>query len=194
MNRNDVLKTGVGNTPKVADEWRDIDGHPFCHTYFYPAEQYNKTLIEQLADHCRSGWGEIEIHLHHGVSAPDTPENTRRTLVEFRDALVRHGCLSRMDAQDLPRYAFVHGNWALGNSDCGRCCGVDGEMRILSKTGCFADLTLPSAPHPAQVAKINSLYECSAPLIAGLLIATAGIAPWPPAREFPANDPRSLGR
>ena len=150
--------------PRLADEWRDSDGHPFRHTYFYPAEQYNKTLIERLADHCRSGWGEIEIHLHHGVTAPDTPENTHRTLVEFRDILVRQGCLSRMDAHELPRYAFVHGNWALANSDHGRCCGVDEEMRILAETGCFADLTLPSAPHPAQVTKINSLYECSGPL------------------------------
>ncbi len=148
----------------MADGWRDGDGHPFRHTYFYPAECYNKTLIEQLADHCRSGWGEIEIHLHHGVTAPDTPENTRRTLVEFRDVLVRHGCLSRMEGHELPRYAFVHGNWALANSDRGRCCGVDEEMQILAETGCFADLTLPSAPHPPQVKKINSLYECSGPL------------------------------
>ena len=150
--------------PKMADVWRDSDKHPLRHTYFYPTGQYYKPLIERLADHCRCGWGEIEIHLHHGVTAPDTPENTRRTLVEFRYVLVRHGRLSRIESHELPRYAFVHGNWALANSDRGRCCGVDEEMQILAETGCFADLTLPSAPHPAQVKKINSLYECSGPL------------------------------
>jgi hypothetical protein len=150
--------------PKVAAEWRDRDGQPLRHTYFFPAEQYHPALIELLADHCRSGWGEIEIHLHHGVRAPDTAANTRQALEEFRDTLARHGCLSRLDHQARPQYAFVHGNWALANSDRGRCCGVDEEMQILAETGCYADLTLPSAPHPAQVAKVNSLYECSLPL------------------------------
>jgi len=150
--------------PKVAGPWRDADGQPFRHTVFYPAEQYDKGLIDRLAEHCQAGWGEIEIHLHHGVEAPDSAENTRRLLTEFRDALAGRGCLSRMDGLGPPRYAFVHGNWALANSAGGRCCGVDEEMQILAETGCYADLTLPSAPSSAQVAKINALYECALPL------------------------------
>jgi hypothetical protein len=149
--------------PLLVDPWRDSDGRPFCHTYFYPAEQYNKRLLDRLVDHCRSGWGEVEIHLHHGLHAPDTSVHTRRVLTEFRDALAKHGCLSRLDGVGPPRYAFVHGNFALANSGvC--CCGVDDEMQILSETGCFADFTLPSAPNPSQVGKINSLYECALPL------------------------------
>ncbi len=150
--------------PKAVGPWRDSDGRPFRHTYFYPAEQYDESLIVQLAEHCLAGWGEIEIQLHHGLRAADTAENTRRVLCEFRDALARHGCLSRWEGRGLPRYAFVHGNWALANSNRGRFCGVDEEMQILAETGCYADLTLPSAPNPAQVGKINSLYECTRPL------------------------------
>jgi hypothetical protein len=152
--------------PRLAGEWRDSDGRPFVHTYFYPAEQYDHHLIQRLAEYCRAGWGEIEIHLHHGIPAPDTAENTRRKLVQFRDALAsEHGCLSYLDGSEFPRYAFVHGNFALANSAAGRFCGVDDEMQVLGDTGCYADLTLPAAPfHPAQIAKINSLYECSLPL------------------------------
>jgi hypothetical protein len=150
--------------PASVMSYRDADGRPLRHTYFFPAEQYDKGIIQRLADHCRTGWGEIEIHLHHGIHEPDTPENTRGTLIEFRDALVRHGCLSTWDGQGPPRYAFVHGNWALANSFGGRYCGVDDEMQILAETGCYADFTLPSAPHPAQVRKINSVYECALPL------------------------------
>lgn len=152
--------------PRLAGAWRDSEGHPFVHTYFYPAEQYDHRLIQQLAEHCRAGCGEIEIHLHHGVFAPDTAQNTRRQLVEFRDALASdHGCLSYVDGVGGPRYAFVHGNFALANSAGGRFCGVDDEMQVLSDTGCYADLTLPTAPfHPAQIAKINSLYQCALPL------------------------------
>ena len=152
--------------PRMADAWRDSDGRPFVHTYFYPAEQYDRRLIQQLAEHTRAGWGEIEIHLHHGVVEPDTAENARRQLLEFRDALVsEHGCLSYFDGVGHPQYAFVHGNFASANSAGGRFCGVDEEMQILAETGCYADFTLPTATfHPAQIAKINSLYECALPL------------------------------
>jgi hypothetical protein len=152
--------------PKVVDGWRDHDGRPLVHTYFYPAEQYDEGLLEMLADHCHAGWGEVEVHLHHGTSRPDTAENTRRVLTEFRDRLVfRHRCLAVQEGSTNPGYAFVHGNFALANSAAGRFCGVDSEMQILAETGCYADLTMPSGFwHPAQIEKINSVYECALPL------------------------------
>jgi hypothetical protein len=150
--------------PHAMEQWRDADGFPLRHTYFYPAEQHDAGLIRRLAEHCHAGWGEIEIHLHHGVDAPDNPDNTEAVLTSFRDTLENEGCLSRWGGKGPARYAFVHGNWALANSAGGRYCGIDGEMEILARTGCYADLTLPSAPSPAQVAKINALYECALPL------------------------------
>jgi len=152
--------------PKAIDRLRDHDGRPLVHTYFYPAEQYDEELVEMLAEHCRSGWGETEIHLHHGMHEPDTPENTRRQLVEFRDQLAfRHRCLSVAEGSPQPRYSFVHGNFALANAAGGLFCGVDSEMQILAETGCYADFTMPTALwHPAQTAKVNSVYECELPL------------------------------
>jgi hypothetical protein len=150
--------------PKLVRAWPDSDGRPFRHTYFYPAEQYERGIVQRLVEHCRAGWGEIELHLHHGVEAPDTADNLRRVLVEFRNALAEHGCLSRLDGDSMPRYAFVHGNFALANSRGGRFCGVDNEMQVLAETGCYADFTLPSAPLESQVAKINAIYECTLPL------------------------------
>ena len=116
--------------------------------------------------HCHAGWGEVEVHLHHGIPHPDTAENTRQLLTEFRDRLAfRHRCLAVEEGSTLPRYAFVHGNFALANSAAGRLCGVDSEMQILAETGCYADMTLPTAYwHPAQTEKINSVYECALPL------------------------------
>jgi hypothetical protein len=153
------LKNWCREYPAAVGAWRDEEGQPFRHTYFYPAEEYNEALVDRLAEHCHAGWGEIEIHLHHGVAAPDTAAHTARTLIEFRDALAARGCLSREDGAGAPRYGFVHGNWALANSDHGRFCGVDEEMQILSDTGCYADFTLP-APSSAQIGKINAIYEC----------------------------------
>ena len=160
------LEWWVREYPKVVDGWRDHDGRPLVHTYFYPAEQYDEGLLDLLATHCHAGWGEVEIHLHHGIPHPDTAENTRQLLTEFRDHLaLRHRCLAVEEGSTVPRYAFVHGNFALANSAGGRDCGVDSEMQILAETGCYADLTLPTSYwHPAQTEKINSVYECGLPL------------------------------
>jgi hypothetical protein len=140
---------------------RDHDGTPFRHTNFYPAEQYERPLLELLAELQSEGLGEVEIHLHHGVDAPDTAANTKRALEEFRNCLAEeHRCLSRESKDSPVMYGFVHGNWALANSAGGRWCGVDSEMQILAETGCYADFTLPSVPHQSQVPQINAIYEC----------------------------------
>jgi len=164
--QNQRLEVWCREYPHNFDRLRDSDGRPFTHTYFYPAEQYDYGRVEKLAGLCRSGWGEIEIHLHHGVRTPATEEETRQQLVAFRDALAeQHGCLAHEDDDGPPKYIFVHGNFALANSTGGHACGVDHEMQILAETGCYADMTYPTSVfHPAQVAKINALYECGLPL------------------------------
>jgi hypothetical protein len=86
-------------------------------------------------------------------------------LLEFRDVLAEeHHCLCRENPTSEPRYAFVHGNWALANSAGGKFCGVDSEMQILAETGCYADFTLPSAPDRSQVPRLNAIYQCGHPL------------------------------
>ena len=143
---------------------RDHDGTPFRHTNFFPAEQYERPLLKMLADLQSDGYGEVEVHFHHGVDQPDTPENTRHMLTNFRDVLAQeHKCLSRETTDSSPMYGFVHGNWALANSAGGRFCGVDSEMQILADTGCYADFTLPSVPFQSQVPRINSIYQCGRP-------------------------------
>lgn len=143
----------------------DTDGTKFRHTNFYSAEQYDRRILEAMAAMQVEGLGEVEVHLHHGVEKPDTADNLRRTLTEFRDCLAEeHLLLSRFDGEAQPKYAFVHGNLALANSCGGRFCGVDEEMQILQETGCYVDMTLPSAPDESQVPVLNKIYECGLPL------------------------------
>ncbi|KXK04165.1 MAG: hypothetical protein UZ17_ACD001000860 [Acidobacteria bacterium OLB17] len=153
------LRAYVETARKTGDLVRDSDGTKFRHTNFYPAEQYDPVILDILAEMQADGLGEVEVHLHHGVETPDNSENLRKQLVDFRDVLAeRHKCLSRFEGDAMPRYAFVHGNLALANSANGKFCGVDDEMRILWETGCYADLTLPSAPDCSQVSVINRIY------------------------------------
>jgi len=150
---------------KIGDAVRDTDGAAFRHTLFYPGEEYHAPLLDRMAQLQREGFGDVEVHLHHGVERPDTAENLRRVLTEFRDLLAEeHKCLSRMNGVGPPVYAFVHGNLALANSAGGRYCGVDSEMQILLETGCYADFTLPSAPDESQVPRLNDIYQCGHPL------------------------------
>jgi len=145
----------------IGESVRDHDGTSFRHTNFYPIEQYDRRLLNELAEMQGAGLGEVEIHLHHGVKEPDTAENLREVLVRYRDIFAQeHKCLSVGPDDPTPRYAFIHGNLALANSAGGRFCGVDSEMQILADTGCYADLTMPSAPDRTQVSRINAMYTC----------------------------------
>jgi len=169
---------------KTGEAIKDADGTKFRHTNFFPAEQYDRRLLEQMAAMQAEGLGEVEIHLHHGVEKPDTAENLRKTLIEFRDCLAEeHKCLSRLDGRGAPMYAFVHGNLALANSCGGKYCGVDSEMQILQDTGCYADMTLPSVPGETQVPVFNQIYECALPLAekaphrAGVRVRVSGNQP-----------------
>jgi len=143
--------------PRLFGGLRDSDGRPPQHTFFYPLEVYEPEYIDSLAQLCRDGYGEVEVHLHHDN---DTAEALRRKLLDFKETLSeRHGLLSRHRDSGAVGYAFIHGNWALDNSrPDGRWCGVNSELDVLRQTGCYADMTLPSAPSPTQTRTVNSIY------------------------------------
>jgi hypothetical protein len=142
--------------PRLTAGFRDSDGQPPRHTFFYPIEQYDPDLLRELAALCAATGAETEIHLHHDR---DTADHLRRTLERGKELLAGHGLLARA-ADGSVRYGFIHGNWALDDSDpAGRNCGVRNELEVLAATGCYADFTMPSAPHPTQTRIINSLYR-----------------------------------
>jgi hypothetical protein len=146
----------VRRYPTLADQFRDADGRPPQHTFFFPAEVYRAEHLDALARLCNAGYGEVEVHLHHGH---DTSSRLRDTLEQFKETLAfRHGLLSE-DSHGRIRYAFIHGNWALDNGrGDDRYCGVNDELTVLRETGCYADLTMPAAPSPAQSRTVNSIY------------------------------------
>lgn len=143
--------------PKLFEQFRDSDGKPPRHSFFYPEEEYVPEYLDKLSQLCRAGFGEVEIHLHHDN---DTSDRLRRTLQQFKETLHgRHGLLSTHKTSDEVGYAFIHGNWTLDNSSPdGKWCGVNNELDVLRETGCFVDMTLPSAPSPTQTSTINSIY------------------------------------
>jgi hypothetical protein len=153
----DRVNRWVREYSQLFGEFRDSDGRPPRHTFFFPADQYESRHVEALAGLCRQGFGEVEVHLHHDG---DTADHLRRTLEQYKSLLAeRHGLLSRRRKSGDIVFGFIHGDWALDNSRAdGRHCGVNNELDVLRETGCYADFTLPSAPSSTQTKKINAIY------------------------------------
>jgi hypothetical protein len=147
----------VEDYPRLLGDFRDSDGRPPRHSFFFPLEEYEPEHLDALAGLCRAGYGEVEVHLHHDG---DTADNLRRQLLDFKDVLAdRHRLLARHRLSGEIAYGFIHGNWALDNSrPDGRWCGVTNELAVLRQTGCYADFTLPSAPDATQTRTINRIY------------------------------------
>lgn len=141
--------------PRVQSSGIDSNGNHPVHTFFYPIEQYNQEIISTLSRICSNGAGETEIHLHHN---DDCYQSMVDKLLQGKEDFQKHGLLSKDDTNQVV-YGFIHGNWAISNSHPeGKYCGVDNELSILKKTGCYADFTMPSVPDPCQSRIVNSIY------------------------------------
>ena len=142
--------------PKLARKHRDADGHHPKHSFFYPEEEYREEHLTKIQKICEEGFGEVEIHLHHH---DDTESNFRKNLQSFKKTLREQHHLLPVDPNGKTGFAFIHGNWALDNSDpSGNNCGLNNEISILKDEQCYVDMTMPSAPHPTQTAQVNSIY------------------------------------
>ncbi len=139
-------------------EFRDSEGRPPRHGWFFPGEEYRPHFLDRLAELARAGFGEVEFHLHHDG---DTRHTLAPRITEHLRTFAQHGHISRAgrDAGGGFRWAFIHGNWSLANGRPDRkWCGVDDELVVLHELGCYVDLTFPSAPDPCQPDKVNQIY------------------------------------
>jgi hypothetical protein len=146
----------VNGYPLLADAHADRSGRHPRRTWFFPPHYHRRGNLRELVSLCQRGYGEIELHLHHGKSVPDTPENLDRTIRLCLRDYRQFGIFGTEDGR--PRYGFIHGDYALNNPfPGGRFCGVNNELAILQETGCYADFTFPSCgrSNPSQ---INAIY------------------------------------
>jgi hypothetical protein len=142
--------------PALAAPFRDADGRPPRHSFFFPGEEYDPAYLDALASLTRQGLGEVELHLHHDG---DSADSLRRAIAGYLRLYAGHGHLARDPADGRARYGFIHGNWCLANARRdGRWCGVDDELPLLHDGGCYADFTFPAAPDESQPPIVNQIY------------------------------------
>jgi hypothetical protein len=150
----DRVKRWTSGWPAIAMRHADSTGRPPCYTFFYPEEQYNAAVIDELS-RLGAPLADVEVHLHHdGDSEQQFVDRLTRFIQKLHD---RHGLLRTEQARIV--FGFIHGNWALDNSLAdGRYCGLNNEITLLQHLGCYADFTLPAAPSPAQTRIVNTIY------------------------------------
>lgn len=151
----DRVRRWVERWPVIAQRHADAAGRLPCYTFFYPLDQYHPAALSQLSTLCRAGLADVEVHLHHeGESEQRFLDLVGAHIECLHD---RHGLLRRQG--DRIPFGFIHGNWALDNSlPGGSHCGINNEITLLRRLGCYADFTLPSAPSSAQTRIVNTIY------------------------------------
>ncbi len=141
--------------PNIADKHKDFYGNIPGRTWFFPPHYHRNYNLKKLVSLCERGYGEIELHLHHGKTQPDTANNLKQTILQIIEEYSKFGIFGTLNEQK--KYAFIHGDWALDNSRNGKFCGVNNEIQILDSTGCYADFTFPSLCESNPL-RINSIY------------------------------------
>lgn len=150
------VKTWVKNYPIMAKKFQDSEGYNPQHTWFYPPH-HDLIFLKDLVNLSIQGFGEIELHLHHNrlTPFPDTSDTLRKKILNCLETYAKYGIFCQPDGSR--RFAFIHGDWSLDNSRGAKICGVNDELNILIKCGCYADFTFP-APCSSQPAIVNSIY------------------------------------
>lgn len=151
-----LVERWLSEYPRLAGRHRDSAGRPLQHTWFYPAEQPIDRNLAALQKLVAAGYGETELHLHHGN---DTQESARRRFEQSIAYLQKFGFLKTVDG--ATHFAFIHGNWGLDNSLGKQFCGANRELAMLRDLGCFADYTFPSSWWESQPPFVNNIYEAT---------------------------------
>jgi hypothetical protein len=139
----------------LAHTFSGCDGVPPRHTFFYASDQYDDAVVDRLQSLCAQRLAEVEVLVSHGRT---TAEQTRPALAAFRDRLRNdHGLLGTQ--ADAPAYAAAHRHGAICSSGrWRRGCGVDHELTVLRETGCYVDMSMPTAVRRSQARTVNAIY------------------------------------
>ena len=137
----------------MASRHQDRAGRRPQHTFFYPGEQPSDPIMRLLESTVAAGLGEVELHFHHQY---DTEATLRAQLEAAIARFQRYGFLQTVRGDT--RFAFLHGNSGLDNSNGDENCGVNTEIGMLRRLGAFADYTFPSLFEDSQPRFVNSIY------------------------------------
>ena len=153
--KSDRLDAWMTRYPDLAQKYRDSDGVAPQHSWFYALDLLHEHEIEAIGQLVDDGLGEIELHWHHDN---DDDQSFTTKLRDGMKVFHRYGHMLPYRADQHACFAFIHGNWSLDNSCGAEFCGVDNEIEILIREGCYADFTYPALFNSGQPAVSNQIY------------------------------------
>jgi hypothetical protein len=147
--------------PEVVCHFGDCEGNHPRHTWFYLGEEPEHLRL--LSELCFQGFGEVELHLHHGVRDRIPNHWKQQDLLGLagyiktqKNWFADYGALITGEREPQKVFGFIHGMFALDDS-LPEYCGVPGELQLLKSLGCYGDFSFP-APGKSQPPLINKLY------------------------------------
>jgi hypothetical protein len=141
---------------RLAGDFRDCDGRPPQHTWFYRFDYPNEGCLRALSECAFRGFGEVEFHLHH---SHDSHASFARTLAERLEWAQGFGAMLGCSEHPQTRFGYVAGNSALDNgAGDDALSGCDTELAALREAGCYADFTFPNLGSRAQPRLTNTIY------------------------------------
>src|SRR3989338_9370749 len=103
--------------PELAKRHSDADGKMPQHSFFWFFSHSDtpekKRFLKRLAQLVYEGYGEIELHMHHGN------DNEETFLKQMNEAVMLSkevGAMVSQETQPRQIFAFIHGMWGLDNS------------------------------------------------------------------------------
>ena len=146
------------NYPKMAQKHIDADGKHPQNSWFWHFSQSDDEekagFLRQLSQLAYQRYGEIELHLHHYNDDETSFLEKIRHMITLSQQV---GAMITAEVHPRTAFGFIHGNWSLDNSRGPGMCGVNNELILLRKVGCYADFTHASWG-PMQPRTVNRLY------------------------------------
>jgi hypothetical protein len=141
----ETMNRWMKSYPATAEKHRDADGrHPQHTNFWYNGNLKDKdiaVILRQLSELSYRGFGETELHLHHW---DDTEATLTKKMFHAIELSQQSGAMITAEAKPRTAFGFVHGRWSLDNSRGKGDCGVNNEITVLRKLGCYGDFTHPS--------------------------------------------------
>ena len=150
----ETMNAWMKGYPEMASKHADSDGKHPQHSWFWFFSESDinekKSFLAQLSKLVYEGYGEIELHMHHGN---DNEESFLKQMNEAVSLSKEAGAMVTQEAQPRQVFGFIHGMWSLDNSRGLGLCGINNELILLQRLGCYADFTNPSwgPMHPKMV-------------------------------------------
>jgi len=152
--KSDRLSAWLNDYPTMVSKYRDFDGVKPQHTWFYALDLTNEEELKAIKPLVDEGFGEVELHWHHSHKSSQQFELDLKNGLEV---FHKYGYMKSYNNSTHSSFSFIHGNWSLNNSRGEEFCGINNEIEILKKYGCYGDFTFPAMFSPAQPKYVNKI-------------------------------------